>query len=294
LTLKVYFCYDQSKVKKGQRGQAILIVVLVMAIALTVGLAIVSRSITDVRVSRQGEESARAFSAAEAGIEKTVAQGLYSDSGSFTLNGQEISYSVASSEVGGDGVTEILFSEQLKSGEVQSVWLVGHSGPDDLDPSSYYQGATVSFYWGNEGTASDEDITPALEATLVYQESGSFKIKRAVFDPSTTGRKDSNNFSDAGTGDVIGSEALAFGASLDMSGIPYLLRLKLLYNESEAHYVAVRSGDSEFLPSQGTCYRSSATVAGSDVSRSIEQCRFYDVPPALFDYVLYSGQGLTK
>ena len=278
--------------KKKQRGQAILIVVLVMAIALTVALAIVSRSITDVRVSRQEEESARAFSAAEAGIEKAVAQGLYS--GSFTLNGQEISYSVASSEVGGGGVTEILFSEQLKSGEVQSVWLVGHNGPDDLDPSSYYQGTAVNFYWGNEGTASDEDVTPALEATLVYQESGSFKIKRAVFDPSTVGRKDSNNFSDAGAGDVIGLETLAFGASLDMSGVPYLLRLKLLYNESQAHYVAVRSSGAEFLPSQGTCYRSLATVAGSDVSRSIEQCRFYDVPPALFDYVLYSGQGLTK
>ena len=278
--------------KKRQRGQAILIVVLVMAIALTIGLAIISRSITDVRVSRQEEESARAFSAAEAGIEKTVALGL--SSGTFTLNGQEVNYNVVSSGIGGSGVTEILFSEQLKSGEVQSVWLVNHDADGDLDPSSYYQGATINFYWGNESTADDEVTTPALEATLVYQESGSFKIKRAVFDPSTASRKGSNNFSDAGAGATIDSEVLAFGASLDVAGIPYLLRLKLLYNESETHYVAVSSPASESLPSQGTCYQSSATVVGSDISRKIEQCRFYDVPPALFDYVLYSGQGLTK
>ncbi len=275
--------------KKRQRGQAVLIVVLVMAIALTIGLAIVSRSITDVTVSRQEEESARAFSAAEAGIERIIAQNLFEGSGSMTLNGQQIEYNVSSTQVGGNGVTEILFPQQLESGEIQSIWLVGHDSDGQLDPSTYYQGTEISFYWGNEGT-SDED-SPALEATLVYKDGDDYKISREAFDPY--GARGNNFTGTVIAGTEIDGKTLEFGGTMTLpAGIPYLLRLKLLYNEGETHLIGV-TADSQ-LPPQGTCYRSSAVIEGSDIARSIEQCRFYDVPPAIFDYSLYSGGAISK
>ena len=54
----------------------LLVVVLTMIVALTVGLSVVSRTITNLRISKQSEESQRAFQAAEAGIEKTLKSGV--------------------------------------------------------------------------------------------------------------------------------------------------------------------------------------------------------------------------
>ncbi len=52
-----------------QSGQGLLIVILVMVIALTLGLSIAARTTSNIRTSSEGENSERAFSAAEAGIE---------------------------------------------------------------------------------------------------------------------------------------------------------------------------------------------------------------------------------
>ena len=55
-----------------EKGQIILILLLVMTVALGVGLTIVQRSLTDISTSTKVEQSSRAFSAAEAGIEKAL------------------------------------------------------------------------------------------------------------------------------------------------------------------------------------------------------------------------------
>src|SRR5947199_3062644 len=54
------------------RGQMLLIVVLLMVVVLTVGLSAATRTITNIRVSNEEEDSERAFSAAEAGLEQAL------------------------------------------------------------------------------------------------------------------------------------------------------------------------------------------------------------------------------
>jgi len=61
--------------KNNENGQILLIVVITMIVALTVGLSIASRTVTELRLSRQNEESQRAFNAAEAGIDRVLKQG---------------------------------------------------------------------------------------------------------------------------------------------------------------------------------------------------------------------------
>jgi len=61
--------------ERNNSGQALLIILLIMAVALTIGLSVVSRSVTDIRISQEQEESARVFSAAEAGLESLLATG---------------------------------------------------------------------------------------------------------------------------------------------------------------------------------------------------------------------------
>ena len=59
----------------NQKGQILLIVVLAMVVALTVGLAVAAGSITNLRNSQQEVDSQRALSAAETGMEQALRSG---------------------------------------------------------------------------------------------------------------------------------------------------------------------------------------------------------------------------
>src|SRR5690242_8662448 len=67
--------FSETCLPVPEAGQALLIVVLVMVIALTVGLSLASRSITNLRNSTDEANSQAAFSAAEAGVEQAVKLG---------------------------------------------------------------------------------------------------------------------------------------------------------------------------------------------------------------------------
>ena len=60
--------------KSGQAtpkdGQVALLALFIMSVIVTVGMALISRTITDIQISETGEQGIRAFSAAEAGVEK--------------------------------------------------------------------------------------------------------------------------------------------------------------------------------------------------------------------------------
>lgn len=276
--------------KKSELGQALLIVLLVMAVGLTMGLAVVSRSVTDIRISQQEEESARAFSAAEAGIEGALLENLaVGDVRSEPVG--DIEYTVTATEQGGQADYDF-GGGTFSAGDTQTVWLVGHNSSGEPDPGAgSYSGSQVDLYWGNEGQADDEDTTPALEASIIYEDSG-FKVIRYAFDPYST-RTPPNEFDNAQVGSFpVAGQTFPFKAEITSlpSGTLYALRLKLLYN-SDSQALAIVG--SEAFPSQGKCYVSTAAVEESGVTRKIQQCQTYKAPPAIFDYVLFSGGDLV-
>ena len=67
--------YPAKLLSRKSSGQAVLLVILGMAVVLTIVLSVVSRSVTDVSVTKVEEDSSKAFSAAEAGIEKLLIGG---------------------------------------------------------------------------------------------------------------------------------------------------------------------------------------------------------------------------
>ena len=46
----------------SQKGQIVVTIILIMVVALTIGLSIAGRSVSDLKMSAQVEESQRAFS----------------------------------------------------------------------------------------------------------------------------------------------------------------------------------------------------------------------------------------
>jgi hypothetical protein len=279
-------------------GQTLLIVLLIAAVILTVGLAIASYSITDIKISQQEEASARAFSAAEAGIEESLKAGLATD---VTVG--DITAKVTKIVQGNDknfnfgGLT-------FASGELTNVWLIGHTPPPEekFDPNQKFKGSKITICWGNANQVGAA-IPPALEASLIYKDGANYKVIRAGFDPKNVNPQNGRTIGfesvDSSSGTNCGN--LAFAKNIDLASgtfampvggaTPYLLRLKLLYN-SESQPLAVSADNN--LPNQGKCFDSSATMTDSNITRKIRQCQFYEAPPAIFDYVLFSGSSLKK
>jgi len=138
-----------------------------------------------------------------------------------------------------------------------------------------------------------DDNSPALEAILYYKESGQYKATRWAFDAKAGTRL--NNFSSTvsvNTEEISGLQqnitpTYSSVITLPTSTIPYLLKLKPLYNNNDSVWVGVKSSSGNF-PIQATCYKSTAQIVQSGVSRAVNQCRYFKAPGAIFDYALFS------
>lgn len=272
---------------KANSGQAIIIILLVAAVGLTVGISLISRSVTDVRISRQEEEQARAFSAAEAGIEKAIEQGEGISREEFG----DAEYSVKATDLGKEA--GFVFPKAVDQGDIKTVWLVEHADGSPSRAAGEFIGTAIDLCWGNTDQEADLEETPALEATLIYEEGGVYKVSKAVFDPNSVRATTQNNFTVAvgGCSGVISAEqSYDFPFKGTISGItgPYALRLKLIYNNDKAQMLGVLGND--ILPSQGTIYDSTAVVGSGDdlVTSRVQQVQYHDAPPGIFDYVLFS------
>jgi len=275
-------------------GQALLVILLIMAVALTIGLAITSRTVTDVEISSQTEEAARAFSAAEAGIEEAlVGIGTTTFGGGF---GEGVSYTTKRDLLGAS--SQFLFPEATRADEVRTLWLAEY--PD----TQSYMADSLILYWGNY----DSGERPALEATIYFKIGSDYKVIRYTLDSES--RDPDNGFCRPGDGSPrcdgvlefikngsfpIGGKTARNKTTLDLlpasGGTLLFVRLRLLY-ANEATQVVGAEAVVGSLPSQGVKIESTG-LAGTS-TRKVEVVRMHPAPPGIFDFLLYSGGDLSK
>lgn len=112
--------YDELMSKKSERGSILAGALAITAVLLTIGLAVVSRSVTDINISTETEEAVRTFSAAEAGIEKALSQtSLAGYSSSGPIGGVDVNVTVQ--EINS-------FEAEVNQDETAEVNLEGFSG----------------------------------------------------------------------------------------------------------------------------------------------------------------------
>lgn len=154
---------------KQETGQIILILLLVMSVALAIGLSVVQRSFVDVSTSTKIEQSTRAFSAAEAGIEKFIQP--RSNSGNFDILESTFKNN-ASAKIEDSGLLPLAnqaleYPPVGKEGIVH-VWL---SDPNDdlTNIQPYYKKNGIILYWGTTGigVSNNNDNAPAVEVIIV-------------------------------------------------------------------------------------------------------------------------------
>jgi len=285
-----------------QSGQVLLLILLAMAVVATLVLSVVSRSITDIAVTTQDEQSLRAFSAAEAGVEKAIVDGLAIGLGSSGTVG-EATEAEFSSEVGEfpENKRSFIYPTELASGDTATVWLAEHDS-EQISGDRGFTGQTFRLCWGKAGVSGAE---PAIEVSVFYDEGPELRVARVAYDSSSTRRGENNFSSPAGSGKcTIGEREFGFDSLVDLGSMGIrsrvfndpgklkMARVRMLYNTDGEPLGAVSEGSSSNFPVQGKLIES--TGSSGDAQRKVEFVNLFSEPPAIFDSAIFSDINLIK
>jgi len=296
-------------------GQILILVLLIVVVSLAVGLSVASRNLTNLRISTQTQESQRAFSAAEGGVEDTLSRlsAIKTDITTGAPAGAQSGCNISGMEANcnnravGDMHADInvkarnTYETTVPLGEVAQITLI-NPGP----PESYYPG-TLSVEWLKTG---EEEA--AIELTLVCdtslnaancfstsadQKSINYSQNRFAFMSNTisgmTGFRDCVTASPAPPCSIATTTGYQYKISLDLSdpnNKARILRIKPFYKPVSI----LISGSGTPLPTQ--IYEINS-VAKTDlgITRRVQVTRTaLPALPAVFDYVLYSEGDIVK
>ena len=266
-----------------QRGQILLIVVLVMVTALTIGLSVAARTITNVRTSQEAENSEKAFSAAEAGIEQSLTHNS-STNGSFSNN---TTYKTTVNQISGTQFTLNNGSAVFKDDAID-VWLSTY--PNYANPWT----GNITLYWGDSSdTCSQTEGTntiSALEVVAVTGNKANPYVTRYAFDPCSQRSLDNKFTFISSGGGVVAGKTYSYRRTLSItSGL--FVRIIPLYGPTTLAVTGCDSANANCsaLPSQGTVIE--ATGTSDNTSRKLVSYRSYPkIPTELFPYSLFSPQ----
>ncbi|MBI4064791.1 hypothetical protein HY409_00270 [Candidatus Gottesmanbacteria bacterium] len=281
---------DMIKQKVAQSGQILLITLLILAVGTTIALSLLGRSTQDLSISREIEESSRAFSAAEAGVERALQSGS-GTGGPQTLT-PGISYDVLVSTIGGaSGV--YTFPKKTPKTITDTLWLVPHDDDDsdgdgdrtELIETPYYTSSTIELCW------SSETIVPALVVSVIYKEQtdGSYQVAKFTLDKDNSR---GNNFITVGVpGNHCGqtnvySRTIDFLADLNVTAnADTLLAMRIRPVYSDTQLSIDTSG--QVLPQQGKKIESTGTTT-TGINRKILVYQQYRSASSIFDAAVFS------
>lgn len=255
----------------AQRGQALLIVILIMVVSLTIGLSVASRSIVNLRTSTEEENSQRAFSAAEAGIEKALATGA-GITAAQDLGNNAFIKEVSVGEASG---TEFVLNGGNMVDKDQGIDLGLSQDYPKYETSQNIN--SLSIYWGSQADTCPNSA--AIELIVLSGSSNSPRSTRYVYDPCSRG----NNFASPNTGSyIISGKNFAYQALIGNISNGLITRLVPLYANTQ---IGVTSGTS--LPPQGRVIQSTGASGGTE--RKITYFAGYpQLPVEFFQYILFS------
>lgn len=306
----------------NQKGQVVLILILVMTVALGIGISVVQRSLSDVSTASKVEQSSRAFSAAEAGIEKSLTSG-----GNTTVNLDNQSNASATNDLvpcipGSSGCNETSGMIQaaleyplLAKEETATIWLADPNtslptcaaGAGGLPPACYGS-STLDVYWGN--SSSDK---AAVELSFIYYDTttSQYNSKKWYLDQAAAVRTPVNNFDTNAdcSGFTIGSNSYSCkyiiggtnrGVADPKGSLPaglILLRARLLYNSTSQRFAVQASstatcGSACSIPSQVSKLTSTGT--SGETQRKVQVFKIDKVVPSYFDYAIFSAGSINK
>jgi hypothetical protein len=254
--------------ERSDGGQVGIIILLLTIVLLTIGLSIAGRSVTDIRLSHQEEETSRAFDAAEAGIEDALRQDLSTLVGSTTetFGGIDTTYTV--------GEFQVLETE-IDKGETVEVNLT------DFEKDG---GTGVTIEWGRTGEVCTAGDLFASLVIAIFDDAGG--VTRRPYTESGCDRGDSF---DPAAGPAVTPDYL-LSITVPIGAADVFMRIRAVYNSTPV----IITGVGADLPVQYWRIHSEARIPAGGETRAIEVTQTKPAPPSIFDFVLFSGTNLNK
>lgn len=284
---------------QNQSGQIIVILLLIMLVALSIGLAFTQKSVTDVTTSTQSEQSSRAFSAAEAGIEKALT-GTAPAGTSVNLDNNATAQIDSSALLPVAGTHAAIEYPPIGRETTAQFWFT-----DPNNSAVTYNDNRFDLYFGNASTTDK----PAVEVKMIVQSAGKFYSQSYYYDSDAV-RAANNHFTPVSCNSstlissILGANhdfycKVTVGPILNPAGGGYcpsasckliLARVRLLY-ASENHSIALEPLNAEFPP-QIQIYNSTGISGQSE--KQIQAFRVKDVVPPWFDFAVFSVNEIRK
>jgi Tfp pilus assembly protein PilX len=282
--------YNSNKYMKknvSDSGQVVLMTLMVLVIATTVGLSLMSRTTTDTAITNQVEQSTRAFNAAEAGIEKALLSGLGTSGATGITGASGVTYTVSVNNVGGSGSGLYQFPKKTQEGATETFWLVNHDdATGQIDETNHYTGTSINVCW------SSESPQPALVVTFLFKVGIEYRVAKFAYDPLSQGdiaRGGLNNqFPQTSSGIGCGSgTGTAYKETINLSSfspdVPIALRLRPVYSDAK---IVIDTGGNT-IPKQGKNILATGTTTSGN-NRKISVYEQYRTPATVFDAAIYS------
>lgn len=310
--------------KINQSGQIIVILLLVMLVVLSVVLAITQRSSLDLSSSTETEQSTKAYSAAEAGLEQALQRGN-SDPLASPISSQTISLggNQSTATIQNSGLLPIPGSQiaieypPIGRESIAQFWLA-----DSSNPSYNYNRSSYTIYFGNPSSLKSYDdalgdvaqnITPAIEVTTVTQttngSSVTYEPQKNYYD-ALSSRAVSNKFTTTTTPSTsltCGNQTVStiLKNSSDFlckvtvnivncglsNCIPQLVRVRLLYANVN-HKIALAPISGASLPPQVELYTSTGKSGQSQ--KTLQVFRIKEMLPPWLDFAIFSVNNIIK
>ena len=268
-------------------GQALIIVLLVMAISLTLGVSVASRSISTLRQISFSAQSAKALAFAEAGVEEAL---KCLNDGSCPLD-----YDPPSVDLDGDGEKD--FDYQISVLGLSSVFdelpPIERDKTIEVDLGGYPRDTLIHIFWVDRSISSQVNASSAIKASLIYCDDNgptcttkNYKVLQKAYD--TVAERD-NGISKVTLGSYK-ADGKTYGYRVSVKPPPFkyplVMRLRFLYSTGVVS-LAVQGAGGAVLPSQGAKVES--VGFSGQVKRKVEVIRTDPALSTLFDFAILSG-----
>ena len=272
---------------RKSKGQALLLIVLVMVVVFTVGLALISRTITSLRTSTDQANSQKAFSAAEAGVEYS----LKSQTGTVGTAGVSLTnsanYLTTVIPLGGTSSNSTFLlngGQEVQTGDGADIWLSDYNTTAGTQTYANPRSGTLTIYWGD--STLDSCSQASLEIVWISGSVASPVLHRQTYDPCSD-RRTANNFGTPSSGPFnlilpLSQPQVKFADNVAVTvSNGLIMRIIPVYKDTE-----IGISSTVTLPAQGTVISSTGTSGGA--SRKIQVYQGYSrIPLELFPYSIF-------
>lgn len=281
--------------KTNQRGQILLIIILLSTVLVTVALSVSQVTTQETKIAKLEEDSKRAFAAAEAGIEvqlkkpitetTTISSILPSSLGDYITNG-----SVATTAIDTSGTQ---FYTDIRRDDQYTFYLNTYNPTTKQFTGPAYNNGTLgtlTFYFLSCSSSSSCPTTqPAIELTFIG--TNNTNIARKIIDPAPvmnaqTGATDVIPMATTGSpfpltinGQTQHFKYMTQLNSLAINGNVNLMLIRVLIPDGTANTLRVVVEGSTALPAQGQTITSTATTK-TGVAKKITLFQSYPQIPA--------------